>query len=594
MNLDKQQTAAVQATDYRVLVTAGAGSGKTRVLIERIAWLIETQKTSPYEIAAFTFTRKAASEMKSRLSVRLGTSVVSKITIGTIHAIGLEMIRRFGEQIGLDPKHTTVYSEWERKYLVKATAAELGLFKKSWKVPATSIEAIFQNYYTTMTQPLVSDPGYNLFWRFMATLRENRAMTYGDLQIAFAHMLPCLAENLHWRHILVDEVQDLDECQWKLIEGACRHFKAKLFAVGDIDQSIYSFRGAIPQYLIQHKDSFTIYDLENNYRSTQTIVDAANRLIANNMMRIDRKSVAAREMPDDAHQIQVLDDIDSEKLVTLLRSIDGDNVAVLGRNHFLLKKLSDLLTSEGINHTYSGGKSSVMNSPEFHVFHSFFKLIVNPYDNFSFMTLHHECLLGITQSEYADIRLSAAATGMSPFQVYLDRFDNEFTRFFNTAQESTADIADLADDLYRLLGDDSQYSNAADFVVRYCFERTNPAPALNQIKKYLDWLATYDIQDDLDDAASSQSPVVLSTVHGAKGLEWNTVVVAGMNEGILPSSHAIKADHLDAMEEERRIAYVAMTRATDRLFLTSRPMDCNPESKAPPAPVSRFVSEAVA
>lgn len=587
MNLDKQQTAAVQATDYRVLVTAGAGSGKTRVLIERIAWLIETQKTSPYEIAAFTFTRKAASEMKNRLAVRLGTSVVSKITIGTIHAIGLQMIRRFGEQIGLDPKHTTVYSEWERKYLVKATAAELGLFKKSWKVPAADIEAMFQNYYTTMTPPLESHPGYNLFWRFMATLKENRAMTYGDLQISFVHLIPYLAENLHWRHILVDEVQDLDECQWKLIEGACRHFKAKLFAVGDIDQSIYSFRGSMPQYLIQHKDGFTIYDLENNYRSTQPIVEAANRLIKNNMMRIDRKSVAARGMPDDAKQIQILDDIDSEKLVTLLRSIDGGNVAVLGRNHFLLKKLSDLLTAEGIHHTYSGGKSSIMNSPEFHVFHSFFKLMVNPYDNFSFMILQHEDLLGIDMIEYADIRLSAATIGMSPFQVYLYRFDNNVTRFFKTDKES---MADIAGDLYRLL-DDSQYSKAADFVIGYCFEKTNADLTLDQIEKYLDWLATYDIQDDLDDDAADQSPVVLSTVHGAKGLEWNTVVIAGLNEGILPSSHAIKADYLDAMEEERRVCYVAMTRATDRLILTSRPMDCNPESKTPPAPVSRFIQE---
>ncbi len=594
MDLDLNQTAAVTAKDPRILVTAGAGSGKTRVLIERIAWLIETQKVSSYEIAAFTFSRKAANEMKYRLAERLGKATVSKITIGTMHAVALQMIRRFGEQIGLDPKHVTIYSEWERKYLLKACATDIGIFKKSWKVPAATIEAMFQEYYTKGTTPLESHPGFKLFWRFQSVLTENRAKTYGDLQIAFLHLLPYLAENLHWRHVLVDEVQDLDELQWKLVEGICRYFKAKLFACGDLDQSLYAFRGAIPQYLIHNQDSFTIYDLENNYRSTRPIVEAANRLIANNMMRIDRKSIAAREMPDDAKQIQVMTDIDSGRIVGMLRDIGGDNTAVLGRNHFLLKKLSDLLTAEGIEHTYSGGKSSVMNSPEFHVFHAFLKLAVNPYDNFSFMTLHFENLLGLSQAEYADIRLSAAAMGVSPFRVYLDKHDNDLVRFFDEAWDSHGiDLHFAIHTVHRLLGVNDMYDATVEFIEMWRLSHAETADDENQVKTYLDWLATYDIQDDLEDDAECFGPV-LATVHAAKGLEWNTVIVAGLNEGILPSSHAIKADHMDAMEEERRIFYVAMTRATDRLFLTSRPMDCNPESKAPHAPVSRFVGEAIA
>ena len=584
MDLDLNQTAAVTAKDPRILVTAGAGSGKTRVLIERIAWLIETQKVSSYEIAAFTFSRKAANEMKYRLAERLGKATVSKITIGTMHAVALQMIRRFGEQIGLDPKHVTIYSEWERKYLLKACATDIGIFKKSWKVPAATIEAMFQEYYTKGTTPLESHPGFKLFWRFQSVLTENRAKTYGDLQIAFLHLLPYLAENLHWRHVLVDEVQDLDELQWKLVEGICRYFKAKLFACGDLDQSLYAFRGAIPQYLIHNQDSFTIYDLENNYRSTRPIVEAANRLIANNMMRIDRKSIAAREMPDDAKQIQVMTDIDSGRIVGMLRDIGGDNTAVLGRNHFLLKKLSDLLTAEGIEHTYSGGKSSVMNSPEFHVFHAFLKLAVNPYDNFSFMTLHFENLLGLSQAEYADIRLSAAAMGVSPFRVYLlDKHDNDITLFFNAA---SPDLTYTIYTIHSLLGVSDAYDHVVDFITNWRITHPEIEDAKNQTKAYLDWPATYDIQDDLEDDAEHFGPT-LATVHAAKGLEWNTVIVAGLNEGILPSSHAIKADHMDAMEEERRVFYTAMTRATDRLILTSRPIDDRPE------PVSRFVGEAI-
>ena len=294
IELDEQQQHAVQTNSERALVIAGAGSGKTRVLTERIAFLIEHRKVSPHEIMAFSFTRKASGEIRSRLETRLGAQA-RNVTMGTMHGIALGMIHRFGEQIGLKPRNVTVYSQWESDYLLKEIAIEMGIFKKAWNPKKGDIDKLFADYYERGKYP-DEDGGRaaDLFYTFIARCRENNALTYGALLVALELLIPTMSKYLNTRHILIDEIQDIDPLQWRIIWAMCEAFGASLFCVGDVDQSIYEFRGAVPGYLVAHEQLFDVFRIETNYRSNPGIVDAANRLISYNQDRISKTMRANR------------------------------------------------------------------------------------------------------------------------------------------------------------------------------------------------------------------------------------------------------------------------------------------------------------
>jgi len=293
MTLDHQQQAAVTTDSHAALIIAGAGSGKTRVLTERIAYLVEQQHVSPFEVLCLTFTRKAAGEMKSRLETRIGNQT-HHVEMGTMHAVALRMLRRFGEIVGLRPDNITVYCEWEEAFLLKEVATEIGVFKKSWKIPKKNIDRIFHDFYERGEIPERLHPGYDLFHAFMGRCRENNALTFGGLLMGLELIIPTLAKHLHIKHILVDECQDLDPLQWRIINGIRGDFGAALFVVGDIRQSIYNFRGAVPEYLLQHQDDFQIYELQSNYRSMPAIVMAANRLMDHSKQFLGGGMVATR------------------------------------------------------------------------------------------------------------------------------------------------------------------------------------------------------------------------------------------------------------------------------------------------------------
>lgn len=581
MQLDPQQQAAVETESRRALVIAGAGSGKTRVLTERIAHLIENKKVSPFEIMAFSFTRKAAGEIRTRLETRIG-SKAHRCYLGTMHGISLQMVRKFGETIGLRPSNVTIYSEWEESFLLKEVAAELGVFKKSWKVPKKEIDAMFAAYYERGELPRENDPGKALFAAFINRCRENNSTTYGELLHAMWRLIPIMAKHLHIRHIMVDECQDIDPMQWSIINHLCDMTGASLFAVGDADQSIYAFRGAVPEYLIEQQHEFDIYRLETNYRSVAEIVEASNRLIAHNRGRIEKTMVPVRKAPVLAPPCpQVHREADSEKLVEIIRAwlLPEESMAVLSRNHALLLKLSSLLTEAGIQHNYVGRKTKLTGSEEFRRFHAFLKLIVNPYDNFSFMLIRE--LIGLTPTDYAEIRLRAAQDGASHFEEWYKHGIPEGNFFLKVNQESP--FVGALWELDEFLKDE-KFVPARDFAFNADERSLGAEPALAD---YLAWLAVWDIQDEVEEETDT---LHLMTVHAAKGLEFPTVIIAGCNDGIMPSKQAIAAGEI---EEERRLFYVAMTRARNQLILTIRPTITEGENgKVYENPVSRFVGEA--
>ncbi len=587
MDLDNQQKQAVETQSKKALVISGAGSGKTRVLTHRVQYLLETQKVSAFEVMAFSFTRKSSQELRGRLEKLIDTQAY-KCTLGTMHGIALTMIQRFGETIGLKAKNVTVYSEWETQYLLcavaigdsklKITIDKKGREKKTWKIPKKQIDKMFADYYERGIKPDPDHKAYSIFIKFFAQCRANNSLTYGLLLITLEKLIPELSKHLHIKHILVDEVQDIDPLQWRIITYLCETFNASLFVVGDIDQSIFSFRGAVPGYLIEHQNEFDIFKIEKNYRSDGAIVEAANNLIQHNSDRLEKTMV-----PNNPATLPIvcIKDTDSAGIVSLLKGFVGKDVCVLGRRHVFLNKMSKLLGEQGIKHVYVGKENALTRSEEFRRFHAFLKLIVNPFDNFAFLLIRD--LIGLNQGEYEDIEVGAAHEGKSHFQVWIEstKLSQELQAVFYMV-DSNGDQRNVDAAFISLINLDWPFdiTDIVDFVFKWSDENPASSP-----EAYLSWLATYDLQDEIKEEATG---IQLMTVHSAKGLEFPTVIIAGCNEGILPSSQAIKTDNI---EDERRLFYVAITRAEKQLINTIRPESSEYNGKLKLSPVSRFIRE---
>ena len=273
MNLSQEQQAAAYTNSKRALIIAGAGSGKSRTLISRVEYLIKEKNVSPYEVAAITFTRLAAKELVKRLEKAIGSGA-KKIIASTIHGMALNYLQRFGELIGLRPGKITVYGSFEEEFLLKEVAKELGYHTgKAWKgVKKGDFIAGFHDFYTTGSWRPECDKEIEIMKAFFSRCKENNALTYGTILTEFKRLIPYIWKFMGLRHVLCDEVQDNDPLQWQILNDICNACNASLFAVGDPRQSIYSFRGADPEYLIRNKHLFDIYNLKDNYRSSANIV----------------------------------------------------------------------------------------------------------------------------------------------------------------------------------------------------------------------------------------------------------------------------------------------------------------------------------
>jgi len=574
MNLSNEQQRPVKTESNRALIIAPAGSGKTRVLTSRIKHLIENN-VSPYEIVSITFTRKAAKEMKTRLNEMLG-STANNIKIGTIHGIALKYLQQFGELVGLRPGKITVYSQWEETYLLKDVALELGYHTgKVWKgVKKGDIDRIFHTFYTTgfINPDMVNEK--IIMSAFFARCRENNALTYGTILTTFLKLIPKISNMLNLRHILCDECQDNDPLQWQIINLLCSTCDASLFAVGDFRQSIFGFRGADPEYMIRNQSQFDIYNLQDNYRSSANIVEAANNLISHNNVNIGEPMRAIR---GGLINIEHVDKMDSDRIAGLCAFYKNNNTAILARNHWMLEKLSRLLTEANIKHEYIGKTTGLVRSENFRRFHSFFKLIVNPFDNFSFLLIRE--YLGLSSQDYKDIRWDATVEYDSHFNIWRDyKSDTEWQKWFQSSEPGDmATIIDWMKDIE--FGFDTEPIFA--FIHTWMLDNYD-----GTIDQYLNWLAVYDVSDEIKEESEG---LQLMTIHAAKGLEFPTVIIAGLNEGIFPSKQSISKNEI---QEERNLCYVAFTRSRDQLILTSRPLKKDRNGQII-NDISRFIGESL-
>jgi len=577
MELDQQQLAAATTKSNMALVISGPGSGKTRVIVERAAYLIEECKVAPSEILLVTFTRHAAGEMRTRLEERVGAKAYG-VTVGTFHALALNLLHRFGELIGFNTK-STVYGAFEEEYLLKDVAEELGIFTgKSWKIKKADIAAVFGKYYQEGIEPEKGDPVYDLFIAYCARCKQNNSFTFGSLLTGLKLLLPQIHQYLQWKHIVLDEAHDTDRLQWEILMSLRDYCKASLFVVADLDQAIYQWRGACPEYLLQHQDEFEIYRLESNYRSVPSIVEASNRLISHNVDRITKTMVATRFPATEGPSAVLLrKDADSEAIAGILQNeiltFGGcEGWAVLGRNHFLLGKLSRLLDEKGVKHEYIGRTTALTNSEAFRRYHAFLKLTINPYDNFSFLLIKD--IVGVSRDDYGRIRIAAAETGRSHFEVFLG--NTEYLQYKALLGCFLSECCEWIDSAFPELSPE-----ASSFV--HNWEKEHP----DSIEEYLNWLALWDLQDEIKKEAAG---IVLMTGHAAKGLQFPVVIIAGANEGIIPSKQSIANEEI---ESERRLFYVMITRAQDQVVVSCRPEKTEKEGRIYESPASRFIGEAM-
>jgi superfamily I DNA/RNA helicase len=565
-DLDVAQLSAVLTPFQNTMVVAGAGSGKTRVLVERVAHLVETERAHPAEIMAVTFTRKAAREMRERLQVRLGHRA-NKVIIGTFHALALSYIKRFPEELGLRSWNLSIYGPWEEGFMLKDTARMVG-----HKKPITIMDA----YYETGAKPNFEHPERRLFDVFTQRLRSNNAVTYGQMLVHMRALSPQIIGQ-HLKHVLVDEVQDMDALQWDIIVRLtvdCPHLT--LFMVGDIDQSIYEWRGAKPGIMLAKAHAFEVFYLENNYRSLPAIVEAADRLIQFNHERLPKRMAAIRPrgplMP-----LVLASGIDSAAAASMVSHMASlGPVTVLSRTHVLLVKLAQELAALGVEHRYCGRDSRVMQSEPFRRAHALLQLAHNQFDNFSFSLAR--MYLEVGDSAYLEIDAQAARDGKSQMAIWLKSYaPKEWVEWFLNARQVS---------LFELLDQLEGISNGLHFDLAMQLKlAVDLAKRGATLEEYLEWVATFDLQEDVD---SDYQGVQLMTIHAAKGLEFPCVVLVGMNEGLLPNSQALP----DRIEEERRLAYVAITRARDSLVITVRPEETTSKTgKTYTNSISRFVEE---
>lgn len=579
--LNQEQQAAVLAQEKNVLVLAGAGSGKTRTIVERVAHLLENG-ASGYEIVCTTFTRAAAGEMRARLEARIGREA-HKVTVSTFHGLGLGLLKKYGHHIGLRYGNLTVYTPLETETLLQHCGEQLGLYKGKWKHGKKALDEMFATLERSGEKIGTALPYYPVLQAFEAACRQNNAMPYYGLIHGLVELAEAgkVREFTNWKYLLVDEVQDLDLMQWRALKAITEHTDgAELYAVGDLSQSIYGFRGAVPAYLqnLIEVGGLTVYELRSNYRSAPDIVSAANCLIRHNT---SHRVLTMRAMRDDVpHALAIIPNADSSRLADILAARHGwpHPPVVLCRNNRMLDKLSNELTARDVPHRRIGKRTTALHSPLFVKANAALKCIVNPFDETAFLLAHTG--LGLDAGAYAKIRVQAAEVGKSCFEVYREGMTVDIL------EAMPSESGTVKEALGWFGSDGYQFDPLDGYGPEYCqwLELYAAQYPTATITDYLDWLALVDVQDEMP-AKDEEPGILLMTCHASKGLEFPCVIVAGCNEGVMPSKQAVKAGEV-GIEDERRLMYVAATRAMRTLILAVRP-----EKEVSGEPPSRFLTE---
>lgn len=602
--LNEAQRSAVTAPDGPVLVVAGAGSGKTRVLTTRIAHLLRDRGVLPSEVLAFTFTNRAAGQMKERVDGLVGTASAPH-WIGTFHATGVKILRRDGKAIGIDPNFS-IYDSDDSLRLIKRVMGDLKIDVKTFppkqvraKISAFKSQDIGPEAAVEQAGDFRDEKIAAAYAAYEDGLRNGNSLDFDDLILRTVHLLERSPEALakyseRFRHVLVDEFQDTNPLQLVLVKALSSHHR-NIFAVGDDDQSIYSWRGACIENMLRFEEYFagtTLVRLEQNYRSTGNILDAANAVIAHNTMRKGKNLWTTGEAGDRLRCEQVVDEEDeAARVVEIVREqtaagLNRGDVTVLYRTNAQSRVLEDSLRRSSLPYQIVGA-TAFYERREVRDVMAYLKLVNNPRDAVAALRVMNvpkrrigDATIGHLSDLAAEHDLSLGEAAVRPGlleQRLAPAACSRVRDFFGmvagwraTAPETS--VPKLIETIVDRIGyagylerdepekADERNENVNELITgAYAFDEQSDGGSLGQ---YLEQVA---LVADADTIGDEQGVVRLMTIHAAKGLEFPVVVLVGCEEELIP--HVSNLDDPVALEEERRLFYVALTRAEKRAYL---------------------------
>ena len=602
-NMNENQLKAILKTQGAVMVIAGAGSGKTRVLTNRIAYLIAEKNVLESNILAITFTNKAAKEMKERIYNLVGET--SKyIWINTFHSMCVRILRQHIDLLGYN-KNFTILDTSEQKTIIKNIVKELNLSEDSYQ--PNNILKIISNSKNSMIS--VNEMKAQARFGFMKNvaeiyeyyqkyLKKNSVLDFDDLMLKTIVLFEKHPEVLaiyqnKFEYIHVDEYQDTNVIQYKLIKMLSEVHK-NICVVGDDDQSIYSWRGACSDNIINFEKDYEdveVIFLDQNYRSNSTILDAANSVIKNNTDRKDKALWSENKGGDKitvysaANDKDETDDIAKKILDLKAQDIDYKDIAILYRANYLSRSMENSCMAFGIPYKLIGSLKFLQRQ-EIRDLLAYMNVIVNRNDEFSLRRIINVPKRGIGASSMAKIDNYAEQYGLSLFEALknidmigvskkiitnIHLLTQLIEKYSQTEQYS---IEDLIVGIYKDSGYESMLKESADAYAESRIE--NISELVSSAKQFssmndnlIDFISEMSLTSDADDENEDDS-VVLSTVHAAKGLEYRVVFIMGLEENLFPSIRDAESseDERNKMEEERRLAYVAITRAKEKLFMS--------------------------
>ena len=619
-DLNEAQRAAVEYIDGPSLVIAGAGSGKTRVLTYKIAYLL-SQGMKPWSIMALTFTNKAAREMKERIGKLVGNDLAQHLYMGTFHSIFSRILRAEAEHIGFN-NNFTIYDESDSRSLIKAIVKEMGLDDKKYKPAAVHAKISMAKNNLMSAAAYESDAAIfeqnkraqmpevgKIFVAYVQRCKQANAMDFDDL-LTLTYQLFREHEDIRHKYaarfdyVLVDEYQDTNHVQMSIVMQLCQE-KQRVCAVGDDSQSIYSFRGANIDNILNYQRQFQgtrLFKLEQNYRSTQTIVEAANSLIKHNRNQIPKDVFSENAKGEKIQYKPAYSDKEEAAIVAKdvkrIRRDDGcqySDFAILYRTNAQSRSFEEEFRKQGIPYRIYGGLSFYQRK-EIKDIIAYFRLVANPDDEEAIKRIINYPARGIGATTVLKIADCAHQNQVSFWEVIgaperyglavnkaamnkLETFRLLISSFIERAQ--TTDVYELGDAIIKESGisQDIMSGKDADDLAR----QENLEEFLSGMSAFVeerreegrfdelflqDYLQDVALLTDADSDGDKDEPrVSLMTVHAAKGLEFPTVFVVGLEENIFPSP--LSAASLRELEEERRLLYVAITRAEKHCILTN-------------------------
>ena len=605
LNLNSPQQNAVQHTDGPLLILAGAGSGKTRVLTYRIAYILAAGLAHPDQILAVTFTNKAANEMKGRIEKLIKLSV-QNLWIGTFHSISARILHREAKHIGYQ-SNFTIYDTDDQETQIKRIMEFLNISRElltprkvQYVISESKNKLLDAGQYEKTAHDLRSKQISNIFREYEVALKRNNAFDFDDLIIKPIDLFTAKPEILkkyrdQFRYILVDEYQDTNRAQYYWIKLLAQKHR-QICVVGDEDQSIYRWRGADIGNILNFENDYKpckVIRLEQNYRSTQTILDAANALVRNNQTRLG-KNLWSKKGKGESIQIRQAADERGEALnvVKIIReetsahAISYNDVVMLYRTNAQSRALEEQLRRANIPYTIVGGMK-FYERKEIKDILAYLKVLVNPSDTISLERIINFPARGIGSTTLKYLREKARSLNTSLSHI-LSRIE-EFDEIRSGISRKISDFNDHLQKMRENLPHMNAYQITENLVIAFqlkaVYENTglvedetrleNIHEFLNSIEIFVSdhpedatlekFIEDISLITDLDNWDPDRPVVTMMTLHSAKGLEFPVVIITGLEDGLIPLSR--NTDGADELEEERRLCYVGMTRAKDRLYL---------------------------